>query len=230
VSTTKRRLKRLSLSKNKKAKEKQKDPRETLKDEIKRWVTKDFGKNNDLLRINQKQSQRLVESFIDKYYDAPKEYLRSQIQLSSEEWKTLRFHTSIVVASLAFVVSFVYIEIVWAWDQIISFISDAGIVNLLFGENTILTGILVMFGTSDSSFLGIFFLVTFIVFILIPGIFYFVIKLIIFPIIRNFVVSRQNRGDIERYIIERILEKKIASPSNQQNSIACAEEIKDLAS
>ena len=161
-----------------------------LENEIKLWID-DYAhhreKEESLLKLNIEQAKDLATNYLYKYYDAPTNYLMQEKDLIVEYHKKIfGFYISILLAITGFLMSLIYFEI---------FIKGR---NLIFN---ILTLFFPQYWTT------LFFTIIFIV-IIAPIGFYILLRYIIFSVIRNFIIERSNYGDIQRFVIEKIMEEK----------------------
>jgi len=177
--------------------------KEKIKKEVNNWVRNGLGKSGPFSKIKIEEAKENVECFLNKYYDASKKYLEDQ-KTSVIEFnnKFFGFYLSVALAIIGFTIAFIYIEILKSWTEIVNFfmliyssIHEIGILDILIAN----------------------ILVFIIVIIVCPLVFYLLLIHRIYPSLRNFIVKRQNIGEIERYVIDKIMEEKLQDVSGSSS-------------
>ena len=154
--------------------------RQALRQEILVWINQ--LNQNQLLRIDIEEARNLGNAFIDKYFEAPEKYLKTQKELITEFHKRIfNVYTTVFLAIIGVAFSVTYVEIALKFWPIL-----VDSLQLLVGS--LVFGAVFVFG--------------------VPSLTYVLTRYVVYPILRDFTIGITNKGDIERYIIGRILETR----------------------
>jgi hypothetical protein len=168
--------------------------KEKIKGEVNNWIKNGLEKSGPFSKIKIEEAKENVEYFLNKYYNASKKYLEDQKTLTIDfNKKFFGVYISIALAVIGFTMAFIYIEILKSWNEIANFLIYMYSAIHEIGMLDVLAAHIIVF---------------IIVIICCPILFYRLLRNRIFPLLRNIIVKRQNIGEIELYVIEKIIEEK----------------------